>query len=64
MKGIDNFVPEYLYLKTDCVIKAYKSLQPLLKIQESMLLVYCVSAASIWFEIWGVVDPGQKISIF
>ena len=20
--------------------------------------------ASIWFEIWGVVDPGQKISIF
>src|SRR6218665_913308 len=21
------------------------------------------TAASIWFEIWGVVDPGQKISI-
>ena len=21
-------------------------------------------AASIWFEIWRVVDPGQKISIF
>jgi len=21
-------------------------------------------AASIWFEIWGVMDPGQKISIF
>jgi len=21
-------------------------------------------AASIWFEIWGVVDPGEKISIF
>src|SRR6218665_3135519 len=22
------------------------------------------AAASIWFEIWGVVDPGKKISIF
>jgi len=22
------------------------------------------SAASIWFEIWGVVDPGKKNSIF
>ena len=21
------------------------------------------AAASIWFEIWGLVDPGQKISI-
>jgi len=21
-------------------------------------------AASIWFEIWGAVDPGQKNSIF
>src|SRR6218665_3964610 len=25
---------------------------------------YYPAAASIWFEIWGVVDPGQKISIF
>jgi len=23
-----------------------------------------VPAASIWFEIWGVVDPGKKILIF
>src|SRR6218665_2618037 len=23
-----------------------------------------MSAASIWFEKWGVVDPGEKISIF
>jgi len=22
------------------------------------------TAASIWFEIWGVVDPGKKMSIF
>jgi len=21
-------------------------------------------AASIWFEIWGVVDPGERIRIF
>src|SRR6218665_1160548 len=24
---------------------------------------YIATTASIWFEIWGVVDPGQKISI-
>ena len=26
--------------------------------------VLCSTEASIWFEIWGVVDPGQKISIY
>ena len=26
--------------------------------------ILIASTASIWFEIWGVVDPGQKISIF
>src|SRR6218665_1800279 len=31
----------------------------------SVLSLAFFSAASIWFEIWGgVVDPGQKISIF
>jgi len=24
----------------------------------------CIAAASIWFEIWGVVDPSEKILIF
>ena len=27
-------------------------------------LVVCVVSGSIWFEIWGVVESGQKISIF
>src|SRR6218665_810748 len=28
------------------------------------MYVCMYAAASIWFEIWRVVDPGQKISIF
>src|SRR6218665_422542 len=30
----------------------------------SSVLRPSLAAASIWFEIWGVVDPGQKILIF
>jgi len=29
-----------------------------------MFYVGVYPAVSIWFEIWGVTDPGQKISIF
>src|SRR6218665_171147 len=26
--------------------------------------LWCAAAASIWFEIWGVVDPGKKNRFF
>ena len=40
-----------LLVTTSCAERAFSKL-------------WSSTAASIWFEIWGVMDPGQKISIF